>query len=178
MENFISMVVGTGIGGAIVIHDRLYRGTNATAGEFGFMLAEPINGGDTRLASLSLTGSVQSGVVNRYAETTKEENLDGLAVFNKAASGDVLAVEIIEMFYARLSEGLYNLSVSFDPEAILIGGAISSDEAFIAELNKRVNAIKAGHPDMAKVKLPPIIPCYFRNDAGIVGSVYKVLEEL
>lgn len=178
MENFISMVVGTGIGGAIVIHDRLYRGTNATAGEFGFMLSEPIKDGDTRMASLSLTGSVQSGVVSRYAAITNEENLDGLAVFQKALDGDALAQETIETFYARLSEGLFNLSVSFDPEAILIGGAISTDEAFIAELNKRVNVIKAGHPDMAKVKLPPIMPCHFRNDAGIVGSVYKILEEL
>lgn len=178
LENFISMVVGTGVGGAIVIHDRLYRGANATAGEFGFMLSEPIRAGDTRMASLSLTGSVQSGVVNRYSAMTKEENLDGLTVFKKAVAGDEIARITIETFYVRLSEGLYNLSVSFDPEAILIGGAISSDDNFIAELNKRMNAIKLGHPDMVQVKLPPIIPCYFRNDAGIVGSVYKVLEEL
>ena len=37
VDNFVSIVLGTGIGGAVVINKRILRGKNLHGGEFGFM---------------------------------------------------------------------------------------------------------------------------------------------
>lgn len=180
-KNYFTAVVGTGIGGAIIINNDIYRGAHATAGEFGFMINTPILNGDTRLASLSLTGSVQSGLVQRYLDETDQEtlqqDLDGEAVFKLAEAGDVRAKAVIDDFYDHLAIGIYNVLVSLDPEVVLIGGGISANQSFIQELNRRVQGLQAGHRDMKNMTLAEILPCHFLNDAGIVGASYKAMKE-
>ncbi|MGP6146423.1 ROK family protein [Jeotgalibaca sp. A122] len=175
--NYFTAVVGTGIGGAIIINHDIYRGAHATAGEFGFMINKFIEAGDTRLASLSLTGSVQSGLVQRYQdETGTTAELDGEQIFTLAAAGDTNAQAIIDAFYHHLAIGIYNVLVTLDPEVVLVGGGISANPAFIKELNRRVRALQAGHRDMENMTLAEIRPCHFLNDAGIVGATYKAMK--
>jgi hypothetical protein len=180
-RNYFTAVVGTGIGGAIIINNDVYRGAHATAGEFGFMINAPILNGDTRLASMSLTSSVQSGLVQRYLDETGQEtnqqNLDGESVFKLAESGDVQAKAVIDAFYDHLAIGIYNVLVSLDPEVVLIGGGISANQSFIKELNRRVQGLQTGHRDMKNMTLAEILPCHFLNDAGIVGASYKAMKE-
>ncbi|WP_440897620.1 ROK family protein [Amphibacillus sp. Q70] len=174
----LTVVVGTGIGGGIIINDRLFRGAHATAGEFGFMLVDPIQNGDTRLSTLSLTGSVGCGVVDKYNginQSDQSDQLSGIEVFKQAEQGNTLALRVIEDFYDRLAIGIFNMATAFDPEVILIGGAISSDQVFMSTLIDRVRAIKNGHRDMSAVVLPEIKPCYYLNKAGIIGAVYQFM---
>lgn len=180
-KNYFTAVVGTGIGGAIIINNDIYRGAHATAGEFGFMVNAPILNGDTRLASVSLTSSVQSGLVQRYLDgsdgETLQQNLDGEDVFQLAKAGDMRAKAVIDAFYDHLAIGIYNVLVSLDPEVVLIGGGISANQSFIQELNRRVQGLQAGHRDMKNMTLAEIRPCHFLNDAGIVGASYKAMKE-
>lgn len=177
-QHSLTVVVGTGIGGGIILNDQLFRGGSATAGEFGFMLVEPIKNQDTRLATLSLTGSVGCGVVNNYSDKnhlTEETRLNGKEIFEQADLGDEVAKEVIASFYNRLAIGLFNMSVTFDPQVILIGGAISNNPSFIIELTRQVNELKEQHRDMGGIKFPSIKPCFFLNKAGIVGATYKAI---
>ena len=176
--HFLCVVVGTGIGGGIIINGQLYKGANSNAGEFGFMVVEPPVENDTRLASLSLTGSVGCGIVNKYEEQhPKGERLNGEQIFELAKQGDELGLSVIDTFYDRLAKGIFNLSTSFDPEVILLGGAISTNQEFINEVQNRVLSLQKGHRDMKNIKLPPIEACRFLNDAGIIGAVYKAVSE-
>lgn len=180
-QHILCVVVGTGIGGGIIINGELFRGAHSNAGEFGFMVVQPIENQDTRLATLSLTGSVQCGVVSPYevSQYGHETNqLDGERVFRLAAEGDSVAQDLIDRFYSRLAIGIFNMGISFDPEIVLIGGAISSNPAFMAELDRRVNALKEGHVDMGNVQLPEIKSCQFYNQAGIIGAVYRSITAL
>lgn len=177
-HHLLAVVVGTGIGGGIIINDQLFRGGHATAGEFGFMMVEPIVNNDSRMATLSLTGSVGCGVVNKYAEAANlnESNyLNGEEIFALVNQGEALANQVVADFYDRLAIGIFNMAVSFDPEIILIGGAISSNQGFMAELTRRVHELKDQHRDMKTVTLPDIQPCQFLNQAGIIGATYKAL---
>lgn len=179
-KHILCVVVGTGIGGGIIINNQLFRGAHATAGEFGFMVVEPIENQDTRLATLSLTGSVQCGLVLKYLERKDLEDdgqLNGETIFSMADQGDILAEDVIDVFYDRLATGIFNMATAFDPELILIGGAISGSSEFIQELDRRVNQLKDHHRDMKQVTLAPIEPCQFLNNAGIIGAVYKAITE-
>lgn len=171
----LTVVVGTGIGGGIIINDDIFRGSHATAGEFGFMIVEPIENNDSRMATLSLTGSVGCGVVDKYGEQTNlavSDYLNGKEIFELAETGDSLATRVIDNFYDRLAKGIFNMAVSFDPEIILIGGAISANTDFMTELTRRVSLLKAHHRDMGPMVLPTIAPCQFLNQAGIIGATY------
>lgn len=180
-QHLLCVVVGTGIGGGIIINGDLFRGAHSNAGEFGFMVVQPIEHQDTRLATLSLTGSVQCGVVSPYeiSQSGYETNqFDGETVFRLAAEGDEVAQQLIDVFYDRLAIGVFNMAIAFDPEIVLIGGAISSNPSFMMELNRRVTALKEGHIDMGNVQLPAIRNCQFFNQAGIIGAVYRSIKAL
>jgi len=174
-RHFLTLVVGTGVGGAIIINGQLYKGANFNAGEFGYMLVDPIQFGDTRRSTLSLAGSVGFGIVEKYELRTENKGLDGKRIFELAETGDVAAIGVLNGFYDRLAAGLYNLATAFDPEVILIGGAISTNRDVLQELNERIAKLQMGHKDMGNVKLPPIEACKFHNDAGIIGAVYNAL---
>lgn len=68
-NNFICMTIGTGVGGAIFINNKLIRGNNFSAGEFGFMLLDKRENYSEK--TLSMLGSVKGGLIQTYA---KEKN--------------------------------------------------------------------------------------------------------
>lgn len=175
-KNFICIAIGTGIGGAIVINDKLYSGHRFAAGEFGFMVSKGIQNGDTRLSSLSLTSSTQAGIVRAYKKLANVDKISGEEVFEKYEAGDEIATKVFKDFYENLSIGIYNLIFSLDPEKVLIGGAISENKRVIEELNQYVANIKNAHRDMVNLDLAQIESCKFNNDSGIIGALYNYLS--
>lgn len=173
-SNFICLAIGTGIGGALIINDRLYNGHRYAAGEFGFMVSKGIKDGDTRLSSLSLTSSTQSGIINEYKKLTGL-SLSGEEIFDRYEKKEESALKVMKEFYENLSIGLFNLIFSLDPEKVLIGGAISENKKVIEELNESVLAIKNAHRDMTNLQVAKIEACKFNNDSGIIGALYNFL---
>jgi len=171
-QHFLFFGIGTAVGGAIVINGQLFKGANFNAGEFGYLLTNEIKGGNTRFATLSLNGSIGHGVVEKYVLKSGKE-LDGEGIFAVAGAGCELALNVLDAFYHSLAKGIFNLATAFDPEIVLIGGAISQNQAFILRLQHEVNQLQQGHRDMGTVKLAPITACHFLNDAGIIGAVYN-----
>lgn len=174
-DNFICIAVGTGIGGAIVIDGKLYRGHRFAAGEFGFALSRTREDGDTRHASLSLTGSTQGGLIKAYKKLTGQE-LNGEEIFDRYQKGEEAAKRIFMNFYENLSVGIFNLIYSLDPEKVLIGGAISENKVVMDELNQHVLDIKNAHRDMKNLEVAKIEACKFNNDSGIIGALYNYLS--
>jgi len=176
-SSFLCVAVGTGIGGAIVIDNKLFKGAHYMAGEFGSMIVDKIYQNNTAQAALSAKGAVGMGLVNYYEPDPQDaKQLNGKVIFELAAKGDRRAVEAVESFYHFLGVGILNLSVIIDPEKILIGGAISNKPGFIEEVNRRIHKLKDQHVGMQNVVLPVVEACYFNNDAGILGAVYQALK--
>lgn len=179
-SNFFTIVVGTGVGGAIILNDKVVRGAHSTAGESGFMIVNEIENNNTREATLSLNGAVHSGLVRNYFERQtlnyKKEDLNGEKIFKLALENDQLARECIDEFYQKLAIGLFNILTFLDPEVILIGGAISSNKEFLEEINHRVLELQNNHSDMGNMRLAKIKTCQFLNDAGIIGATYKAIQ--
>lgn len=177
-NNFLMLVIGTGIGGGVVVNDKLLRGRQNAAGEFGFMQVKDNIENDGRENSWSLNASLQTGLVKNYEERTLQKNLNGLHIYEKKCEGDQLAKECISVFYNNIALGLLNLIIAFDPEAVLLGGAISRNKEFIIGVNKAVQNLLDNHPDMINYTLPPIIPSKYRNDSGILGAAYNTFKTI
>ena len=171
-KNFLCLTVGTGVGGAIFIDDKIVRGAKFAAGEFGFMITDRRE--NYAEASLSMSGSVRGGLIQTYAKKKgiNWEMLTGEEIFKFAENGDKLAEQVIEDFYTSLSYSIYNLFVSFNPEKILIGGEITKREDFIEIIKNKIQEIKK---DVCPLEIPKIEKCKFLNDSGKIGAVYNFI---
>lgn len=171
-EDFVCLTVGTGVGGAIYTNNKLVRGGSFGAGEVGFMISDRRD--NVEKATLSMTGSIQGGVVQSYSERTNQnwKELDGKQIFDLAEQGDEQAQTTLEAFYESLAYSLYNISVALNPEKILLGGAITQRLGFIEEVTNRTLQLKNKIRDLKNLSFPIIQACQFLNDSGKIGALY------
>lgn len=159
MKDVIFMVLGTGVGGAIVIDGKIRHGQHLFGGELGFMLMD-----DTH--SFSELGTA-IGMANRYKARTGKD-LTGEAIFNLAHAEEEIAQEEMTVFLFNVAKGIFNLAYAFDPECIVIGGGVSQAEWLIPELEKELQKM------LNKFRIAPFLPvikaCQYRNDANLVGA--------
>ncbi|MDH6365181.1 putative NBD/HSP70 family sugar kinase [Enterococcus sp. PF1-24] len=158
-ENVVFMVIGTGVGGAIFINRKIYKGSHLFGGEFGLMRNQ--NG-----RTLSLNGTVVKAA-GYYSEKNGEE-INGKELYRRFDAGEALAIEEVETMYQALTESLYDIQVSIDPEVIVLGGGISAREDIAEELATRLQKML----DEATVGsiMPTITTCKFHNDANLIGA--------
>ena len=123
IENAACVVIGTGIGGAMIINGKLHRGRHGLGGEFGYMTTlEPAE----RLQQLVTTRFYRkhgSLVIEKSGQT----DWDGRKVYQEAAAGNALCQEAIERMNRNLAQGLLNIQYLIDPDVISLGGSISQE---------------------------------------------------
>lgn len=185
LENYLCLVLGTGVGGGIVINGKVYRGSHGMAGEFGWMMIDKLpETGNLEEVSINKRTAIVGGLVRLYNEAQQEQThgqvapvSDAREIFTLAENGDALATAITNQFFVDLSVGLVNLISCFDPEAILIGGGVSANEFFHKELQKNLEEVEKRHASINYLRgktIAPVIPTKLKNDAGLIGAVYQV----
>lgn len=164
------VVLGTSVGGAVMIDEKLVRGSHLLGGEFGYMLT-PVNQGAKRWEIWSITGATRSLVLDTALKKGLDPaDFDGRQVTELLAVGDKDAQEAVADFIEQLAVGCYNLQYVLDPQKILIGGGISKAEFLLPRLQEKITEI-AGHIP-SNVLLPDITICKFGNEANLLGAVY------
>lgn len=171
-DYYICIVIGTGIGGSIVLNQTILRGANLHGGEFGCMIMgapaqEPLQGTWSLAAS---TNALVEEVKKR--KQLEEGTFDGEAEFRLAKEGDSIAKECIAEFYKRLAIGIYNLKYALDPEKILIGGGVSSRPEVIEGINRELQQLRN---DVSTLQIE-VEACQFGNDANLVGALFHFLN--
>ncbi|KRL76989.1 transcriptional regulator sugar kinase [Secundilactobacillus paracollinoides DSM 15502 = JCM 11969] len=157
VSSAVLMVVGTGIGGAIVRQQRLVTSHDNFAGEFGYM--EMTAEGDT-LSELASPVKM----ARRYGEATHQPDIS-----DRADAGEAQAQRAVNLLYHWLSVAAYNLVVGLNPDRLLIGGGISARSEVIDEIRSRVMAMQDRHS--AQAIQTDIQACHYLNDANLVGAV-------
>ena len=181
-EDFVCVTLGTGIGGAIIINGKLYKGVSGSAGEIGHTI---INEGGEK-CNCGCNGCYEryastSAFVRQYIEKAKTcgieviEHIDGEKIMDLVHNGDKIAQEVYDEFLNHVANGLVNVTHILDPGVIVVGGGISAQgEEFFKALNKK---FKERAMD-SYAEHTSIIPAQLANDAGIYGACYIALEEL
>ena len=160
------LVLGTGVGGAVVIDGKVHHGKHLFGGEFGYMLVD-----DTQ--TFSSVGTTVS-MARRYYKRTGEE-LDAVDIFDRAFLGESVACEEKDFFIHQVAKGIFNLSYAFDPDIVLIGGGVSQADWLIPELKKELEKLKQ------IVGIAPFVPdiavCQFQNVANLIGATVDFLQK-
>lgn len=172
VNDMIFIVCGTGIGGSIVKDRKIHHGKNLHGGEFGMMIVgQDENGNLFNFSEIASTMSFVRKVRKHY----NDETWDGKKVFEAAENGNEFCKNVIEQFYMNLSTGIFNLQHIYDPEKILLGGAISDREGFIEKIDEKIDEIRS------KVTINTIKPiigtCTQKKDANLIGALANFLVE-
>jgi fructokinase len=128
------IILGTGVGGGIVVGGRLVEGVNAIGGEWGHIpLPAPLD--DERpgpLCSCGVAGHVEAwlagpGLAADHARRTGSADLlPAHEVVALAASGDPAAEETLRRYEGRLGRALATVVNILDPDVIVVGGGLSN----------------------------------------------------
>lgn len=170
LESAAMMIIGTGIGGGVVINGELRTGANLFGGEFGYQIMN-----NETLETLSDLGSPVA-MAKRYSRIKADDRrYTSKEIFDLAEAGDELAQEQIDLFYNALSIGIYNILISLDPDRVLIGGGISTREDLLLNIEERVQELLLQKG--AKELKSSIMPCKFLSQANLIGAVYQFLTE-
>lgn len=163
-SSFICLTVGTGIGGAIVLNDSVWRGFTHSAGEVGYL---PIDQ-DVWQNKASTTA-----MVKEYYRRKNLRRATGKAIFEAYDQDDEAAKAVITQFVDYFVEGLLPILYVINPEKVLIGGGIlARSDILIPQLQERLeNRLQASQ------FLPRSLEStQLGNEAGRLGAVYHLLK--
>lgn len=173
VDDCMFIVSGTGIGGAVVKNRLIHRGKHLHGGEFGYMVALNDIENDEYI-SWSEAGSTVAVVKAVAKELEVEpETLDGKEIFDHASENPVYQ-KYVNQYFSVLAMGIYNLQYVYDPEKIVIGGAISARDDLLEQLEKHLDKIYTKIPH-AKIR-PQVVKCKFANQANLIGAVYNFIN--
>jgi fructokinase len=126
------VIVGTGTGGGVVVHGRIWTGPNAIAGEFGhnpvpWPIADerpgpPCYCGKTGCIETYLSGP---GLSRDHARAGGEA-LDPAGIAARAAAGDAVAEATLCRYEDRMARALASVVNVLDPDVIVLGGGLSN----------------------------------------------------
>ena len=78
-------------------------------------------------------------------------------------------------FFRYMAIGIFNIQYTYDPEVIVLGGAICERKGFLDEVNKKIDETMSFNPD-ATVR-PIVRICKYGNDANKLGALYNFLQK-
>lgn len=168
--DIVFLVIGSGVGGAVVIGNRIHHGRHLHGGEFGYMVADASH---RILSEVGSTRAVAEAVAD--AKGLPPEEMDGEKAFALADQGDAAAMRAVSSMYEALACAIYNLQYAIDPEAFVLGGAVSERPGFADEIQKRIDAILRD-VGIARIR-PVVIAAQFGNDANLLGAARTLLTK-
>lgn len=165
LKHVIGIVIGTGVGGGIIINKELYTGNNGQAGEFGQMTIK-FNG---MIANCGNDGSIEEYIsrrgLMRLAESFGMRNVNSVDEINKKAiKNDVNCVSLLREMGVYLGIHLSNLINAFDPEKVIVGGEFVNLWSFFSPHMKE--EIK----QRAVFKTNVVVKAKFGTNSLVVGA--------
>jgi len=138
-QHLVGMILGTGLGAGIIINGKLYCGHNCGAGEIGKI-------------------SCREHTIEYYCSGQffqHQYGLDGRILYERARQGDTQALEIFNTFGDNLGQAVMIALYAYDPEIIVLGGAVSKAWPFFQKaLRRRLASFTYRHA-LARVIIKP-----------------------
>jgi len=182
VEHSITITLGTGIGGGVVINNKVYSGFNFAAAELGHTVivvdGEQCTCGrkgcweayaaatalirQTKAAAQANPDSLINKLVN--GDLSK---IDAKTAFDAAKQGDETGKKVVAQYIKYLAEGLINVINTFQPEILVIGGGVCKEGEYLLKPLKELvdKGVYSRDVPQTQIKVAQM-----GNDAGIVGA--------
>jgi len=160
------VILGTGVGGGIVVDGQLLAGAQHIAGEWGHNVLDaagpPCYCGKRGCVETFLSGP---GLARDHAAHGGDAALDAQAIVARAAAGDALAEAAMQRYLERFGRALSVVVNILDPHAIVLGGGLSNIARLYSE----------GREQLARLIFndelrTPILPNLHGDSSGVRGA--------
>ena len=179
IQDFVCIVIGTGVGGGIVTGGKLLEGALGVAGSVGHMIIEvggrPCNCGGAGCLETYASGTAiinriieladDRGIRSSLVERLKSRELAGMRAMNEAVNDD-LALEVIRDAGRYLGWGIVNLLNLLNPAMIVIGGGVSELGDLLLDPAREIARAYSLRGKSDPVR---IVKAKLGNDAGLLG---------
>jgi glucokinase len=189
-ENAVMITVGTGIGGGLIIHGELSRGTIGAGAELGHVVIDvdgppcqgncPGRGCAESLASGTALGREGTEAARRVPDSALGRALaegaavTGATVTEAAMAGDEVACDVLALIGRRLGAALTSYANIFEPDVIIVGGGVMAAGDLLLDPAREVVRERALIP----MRDTPIHAAKMGPDAGMIGAATMAREEL
>ncbi len=180
-SNLVILTLGTGVGGGIIIDNKIYSGFYAGGAELGHQTVvhngEPCTCGNKGCLEAYASATALIRDAKRAASqnpssllnTLTENNLDNMTakvVFDAKDQNDSVAIKLVDDYIEYLAVGVANLINIFKPEVLLLSGGISlQGEKLTKPLEEKVITKVFGNKLLTKIDIATL-----GNDAGLIGA--------
>ncbi|GAA3865507.1 ROK family protein [Streptomyces sedi] len=172
-RNALCMVVSTGVGGGLIVDDRLYAGPTGNAGHIGHISVD-FNGDLCPCGGRGCVERIASGTnIARYALAAGWRPADQggdtttAGVAAAAAAGDPVAREAFDRSARALAAGIAATATLVELETVVIGGGVSqAGEVLFAPVRRAL----AEYATLPYVQGIDVVPAQLGTDAGLVGA--------
>ncbi|PWU17289.1 MAG: hypothetical protein C5B49_09215 [Bdellovibrio sp.] len=172
-EVVFGVILGTGVGGGIVVHGQIINGINSVAGEWGHNPL-PWPRDDERPGPRCYCG--KSGCIEAFLAGPRLEQVyqektgrafSATQIAEQALQGDSHAEEILQLYEDRIARALASVIDILDPNVIILGGGLSKME----RLYTRVPLLWGSYvfSDSVETKLRP---AKFGDSSGVIGAAW------
>lgn len=179
----VTVTLGTGVGGGIIIDKKIVNGFNCFGAELGHMMINmdgdkckcgkpgcwEVYASATALIRQTRQAMEENPDSLMWKEATSLEEVSGRTAFNAAKQGDKVAQKVVDTYLHYISVGVANIITIFQPERVLIGGGISNEGEYILQpIREMVDNFGCCKTD----NKTEIMKAALGNDAGIVGAAF------
>jgi glucokinase len=169
-RDMVLMIVGTGIGAAVILDGKLYRGRTNAAGEVGHISVD-LNG---PICSCGSNGCVETyaggpAIMRAYSYATRREISTAQEVVSAAEAGDPIARRVFQIAGRALGAAIATMAMLFDVEVfVMFGGVIKAKDYLLAPAREAV-------PNYSHRSISPrvkVLTAELGDDAGLLGAAW------
>ena len=177
-KNIIGITIGTGVGGGIIVNSNVLLGNIGIAGELGHFSINS-NGKVCTCGNIgcyeqyaSMTALIKN-VKEKYSDignlSISKDEINGKYIFDELEKGNKELEYVVINWIEDIGKGLVSLAHIFNPEIIIIGGAVSKQEKLFI---KPVRNYVLSHVMQKCGENLTVEAAELENSAGLVGAVH------
>jgi predicted NBD/HSP70 family sugar kinase len=179
-ESGAAIVLGTGVGGGIVLNGKVWMGYTGGAGELSGLLVDFNAMGLPFPQSMSAlwANRISTAAISKaYAARKGLESADGIMLFDAYEAGDEDAKAVLDEFAFQAATGIMSLQATLDLQRYAIGGGISARPETTELIRKAFDGLYDPLAAFMPYGKPEIVMCRFGNEANLIGALAFHLEQ-
>lgn len=179
-ENGAVFLIGTGVGGGLILNGKLLRGKHFSAGEFSF-LNMSLDEWD-QLTSMVGFSCATTGLLSELRlalDISESESFDGKDAFRLINAGDERALAVFKKFTRMIAFQIYNFQMLLDIERVAIGGGISKQDIVLQGIQESfTELLETAFPATRELvsQTVEIVRCHYGSEANQVGALHSYLQ--
>lgn len=185
----VTITLGTGVGGGVVINNKIYSGFNFAGSELGHSVI--VYDGKQCTCGRKGCWEVYASATACIAQTREAAINNPQSLINKMVNGDLTKItaktafdaarqedetgkQVVRQYIRYIAEGVINVINTFMPEVVVIGGGVSREGEYLLKPLREL--VYAGVYCKGKEYKTKIVCAKMGNDAGIIGAAMLSLD--